>query len=55
MKLVLDDTEALDDTVVEKDDKVDEKNLGEEEKSLKLVLGPDTPIEEEEIVLGSQV
>ena len=31
LKLVLDDTEALDDTVVEKDDKVDEKKLGEEE------------------------
>ena len=55
LKLVLDDTEALDDTVVEKDDKVDEKKLGEEEESLKLVLEPDTPIEEEEIVLSSQV
>ncbi len=55
MKLVPDDTEALDDTVVEKDDKVDEKKLGEEEESLKLVLEPDTPIEEEEIVLSSQV
>ena len=31
LKLVPDDTEALDDTVVEKDDKVDEKKLGEEE------------------------
>ena len=55
LKLVLDDTEALDDTVVEKDDKVDEKKLGEEEESRKLVLEPDTPIEEEEIVLSSQV
>ena len=55
LKLVPDDTEALDDTVVEKDDKVDEKKLGEEEESLKLVLEPDTPIEEEEIVLSSQV
>ena len=55
LKLVPDDTEALDDTVVEKDDKVDEKKLGEEEESLKLVLEPDTPVEEEEIVLSSQV
>ena len=55
LKLVPDDTEALDDTVVEKDDKVDEKKLGEEEESLKLVLEPATPIEEEEIVLSSQV
>ena len=55
LKLVPDDTEVLDDTVVEKDDKVDEKKLGEEEESLKLVLEPDTPVEEEEIVLSSQV
>ena len=55
LKLVPDDTEALGDTVVEKDDKVDEKKLGEEEESLKLVLEPNMPIEEEEIVLSSQV
>ena len=60
LKLVLEDTvaEALDDTVVEeKDGAVEEEKKGEEgEESLKLVLEPDTPIEEEEeIILSSQV
>merc|ERR1719209_1774647 len=58
LKLVLEDTvaEVLDDTVVEKDDTVDEEKKGAEEvDSLKLVLEPDTPIEEEEIILSSQV
>merc|ERR1719209_1356031 len=59
LKLVLEDTvaEVLDDTVVEKDDTVDEEKKGVEEvDSLKLVLEPDTPIEEEEeIILSSQV
>ena len=64
LKLVLEDTavvEALDDTVEENkvDDEKKKSKEGkteEEEESLKLVLEPDTPIEEEEeIILSSQV
>ena len=70
LKLVLEDTvvvEALDDTVEEEDNNVADDKKGEkvekkgekeeeEEESLKLVLEPDTPIEEEdEIILSSQV
>ena len=62
--------EALDDTVEEEDNNVADEKIGEkvekkgekegkieeEEESLKLVLEPDTPIEEEdEIILSSQV
>ena len=63
LALVEDENQALDDTVEEKenesteeDGNVEEKKVDGEEESLKLVLEPDTPIEEEEeIILSSQV
>ena len=63
LALVEDENQALNDTVEEKenesteeDGNVEEKKVDGEEESLKLVLEPDTPIEEEEeIILSSQV
>ena len=63
LALVEDENQALNDTVEEKenesteeDGNVEEKKVEGEEESLKLVLEPDTPIEEEEeIILSSQV
>ena len=63
LALVEDENQALNDTVEEKenesteeDGNVEEKKVDGEEESLKLVLEPNTPIEEEEeIILSSQV
>ena len=63
LALVEDENQALNDTVeerenesTEEDGNVEKKKVDGEEESLKLVLEPDTPIEEEEeIILSSQV